>query len=449
MQRASWWRWPVIRDAWATALWPIPVLALLLATGLGVLLPRLDAEYDANLPPTLRDYLFGGGVDSARTVLSVVAGSLVTVTALTFSLTVVTLQLAGSQYSPRVLRTFVRDRFVHGTLAVLLGTFVYTLTVLRTVGDTFDGVGDFVPALAVTFTYLLALASVIVLVMFLAHLARQIRVESIMNEIHDEALRTMRLLGGDGGDPQELPVPPAQSVQLLARSSGFLTAVEEPLLLAAARRAGAVVLLDRSPGDSVLAGTPVGRTWRLESAAPFPPELTQELERHLDHALHLGFERTAAQDIGYGLRQLVDVTVRALSPGINDPTTAVHALGHAASLLCRAAAEPPTHRLLRDGEGRVRVALPRPGLEDLLQVAVAQPVRYGAAEPEVLARLLQLLREVAWCGRAAGHLESTAAPVREQLARVRAASRLTDESERLEVLAKAVEEALSGHWHQR
>ena len=108
----------ILIDAFRTQLWPVPTLAVALAVALGVALPWFDARYDSRLPPTPDAYLFGGGADAARTVLSTIASSLITVTSLTFSLTVVTLQLASSQYSPRLLRTFSRDRFVHITLAI-------------------------------------------------------------------------------------------------------------------------------------------------------------------------------------------------------------------------------------------------------------------------------------------------------------------------------------------
>ena len=103
----------VMRDALRTQLWPVPTIAVVLAVALGVLLPRLDARIDGELPASVTTYLFGGGAGAARTVLDAIAGSLITVTALTFSLTIVTLQLASSQFSPRLLRTFTSDRIVH------------------------------------------------------------------------------------------------------------------------------------------------------------------------------------------------------------------------------------------------------------------------------------------------------------------------------------------------
>ncbi|NGP09706.1 DUF2254 domain-containing protein, partial [Rhodococcus sp. 14C212] len=158
----------VLVEAVRSRLWPVPAAAVLLAVLAGIGLPELDAAVDARLPPSVAGYLFGGGADAAREVLSAIAASLITVTSLTFSLTLVTLQLASSQYSPRLLRTFAADRVVQRTLALFLATFTYALTVLRTVrSDTDDADGTaFVPQMAMTTAYLLTVASVLALVLF-------------------------------------------------------------------------------------------------------------------------------------------------------------------------------------------------------------------------------------------------------------------------------------------
>ena len=176
---------PVIqlRDGFRTKLWPIPTLAVLAAIGLGLALPHLDDQLDL----AGSHLLFGGGADAARTVLSAIAGSLITVTSLTFSLTVVTLQLASSQFSPRLLRTFTRDLVVQGTLGLFLGTFVFALTVLRTVRTETGGEPAFIPRVSVTVAFVLATVSVIALVLFLGHLTQTIRVESMLRSVHQGA----------------------------------------------------------------------------------------------------------------------------------------------------------------------------------------------------------------------------------------------------------------------
>lgn len=450
-----------LRDAARTQLWPLPTFGVLLALGLGVLLPRVDARVAEDLPPAVTGYLFGGGPGAARTVLDAIASSLITVTALTFSLTVVTLQLASSQFSPRLLRTFLRDRFVHATLALFLATFTYALTVLRTVRTGDDGVMPFVPQLSVTVAFLLTLASVLALVLFLAHLATEIRVETMLKNVHRDASDVVRRVLGPPGDRADRKAdrdrdgdiasarPPAHAWPVPAGASGFLVRIDEQALLSAAVQADAVVLLDRYPGNVVVAGTPIAAVWpRRPASSPSDSdgETTRRLAERVAAGVSTGPERTSEQDIGFGLRQLVDVTSKALSPGINDPTTAVHALGHCAVLLCELAGYDLGPRLLHDEQHRVRVVLRRPVFAELLELAIAQPRRYGAADPVVLARLFTLLREVAW---SVGQPEQRAA-VTEQLVRLRATADGQDfdewERQRLAGMAEQVEQALAGRW---
>lgn len=435
------------RDTLRTQLWPLPTIGIVLAVALGVLLPRLDARIDDDLPDWVTVYLFSGGAGAARTVLDAIAGSLITVTSLTFSLTIVTLQLASSQFSPRLLRTFTSDRFVHSTLALFLGTFAYALTVLRTVRTSDDGQDMFVPQISVTLAYLLALASVVGLVLFLAHLAGKIRVETMLRDVHSSASDTVgRVLARRGDATAGVPpAPPAGAVDITAARSGFLSGVDDDVVLAAAVDADAVVVVDRHPGSSVIAGTPVGACWP-RIAAPFDPDTRSRLTERVANAISIGHERTAAQDVAYGLRQLTDVAVKALSPGINDPTTAVHALSHSSALLCELAGHDLGPRLLRDDEDRIRVVLCHPDLTELLDLAVSQPRRYGAADPAVLTRLMVLLRELAWT---LDRPEQRRA-VTDQLARLRTTCAAQDfdavERAGLADLAVQVEQALAGRW---
>ncbi len=441
--------WSSFRDTVRTQLWPLPAAGIVVCAVAGVLLPQLDAVIDDDLPSTITDYLFGGGAAAARAVLETIAGSLITVTSLTFSLTVVTLQLASSQYSPRLLRTFSSDRFVQATLALLLGTFTYALTVLRTVRTAADDQRLFVPQMAVTAAFVLTIASVLGLVLFLAHLAKEIRVETMLANVHQDAIDTLnRVLPAiDGADSgSDSPAESPEDAQtLVADSSGFLVRIDETAILAAAVQADAILVIDRPPGTSLVANTPIGVSWPL-SGRSFHGDALETLRSSTARAVHTGKERTAAGDVAFGLRQLTDVAIKALSPGINDPTTAVHALGHSSSLLCELAERDLGPRLLRDEAGTVRVALNRASFDDLLELAVGQPRRYGASDPVVLGRLFQLLHEVAWFAPQVGQRHAVAG----QLVRLRTttAGQDFDDTERahLKALGDRVEQTLS---HQR
>ncbi len=457
-----------LRDASRTALWPVPVIWVVGALVTGVLLPRLDRVVDDALPTWLGDLLFGGGPSAARAVLAAVASSLITVTSLTFSMTVVTLQLASSQFSPRLLRTFSRDRFVHVTLGVFLATFTYALTVLRSVRSLQEDGVTFVPQLAVTAAFVLAVASVLTLVLFLAHLTGEIRVETMLRRVRQDATEAMdRAEPGDGLGWAPLTAggrarfePPPGAVRLLAPRSGFVLHVQARDLVEAAERAGVLLRVDVEPGAFVVAGTPVGSCWPVGAAGD--PEGPQHVAALIEGAITLGPERTAVQDLGFGLRQLADVSTKALSPGINDPTTAVHALAHASALLCELAAARPGARVVSGddrGSGAPVLLLARTGFAELLEVVVAPACRYGAGDVDVLAGVLTLLREVAWLGPRRWDGEDGSEPtvtspvhqaVRDQLRRVRevvaASALLPSDVEVLQRMESGVEEALAGRW---
>lgn len=439
-------RFGVGLDAVRSRMWPLPTMALVVAAVLGVVLPIVDHHIDDSLGQALARYLFTGGPDAARSVLSAVAGALATLTSLTFSLTVVTLQLASSQFSPRLLRTFSSDGFVHVTLALFVSTFTYALIVLRTVRSTTSGSPAFVPQVAVTVALFLALACLLALVLFLAHLASEIRVETMLRRVHSEARATLLRVLEPKGVAEErggLPRPPADATPLLAPSSGFLTSVDEPKLLAAAEGTGTVLLLERPPGSSLIAGTPIGWSWRLDGGT-LDDETAERLRTAVGKALGTSHEHTAAQDVTYGFRQITDVAAKALSPGINDPRTAMHALGHSSALLCLAAQHRLGPVVLRDDDGRPRVHRDLPALRDLLDLAVSSPRRYGASDPDLLARLFALLAEVAWSTEDPAHRDA----VLGQLERLQATSRRQDfdvvEHGRLEELAGQVHAALRG-----
>lgn len=391
--------WTTARDAVRAQLWPVPTFGVVLALVLGLVLPRIDEVLDPALSPTWSDVLFGGDADAARSLLGAVSSSLINVTALTFSLTVVTLQLASSQFSPRLLRTFASDGFVQATLAMFLGTFTYALTVLRSVRSSSEaGAAEFVPQVAVSVSFLLAVVSVLGLVLFLAHLVRQIRVETMLRDVHRDATATIDAVLHDRsvGSRQVLDMPsaPASAIPVPAPVDGFVTSVDHHSLLHAAVTAGAMVRLEVHPGTFVVSGTPLGLAWPVAGGG-MAQEASDELVRAVAGSVQTGPERTAAQDVGLGLRQLSDVANKALSPGINDPTTAIHALAHVSALLCTLAQHDLGPVLLHDDDGHVRVVARRPDFAAYVELGVAQPRRYGANDPDVLAQLFRVLHDLA------------------------------------------------------
>ena len=383
------------RDAVQTQLWPLPTFAVIVAVVLGFVVPAIDDRVDADLSGWVNAVVFSGDASAARGVLAAVAGSLITVTSLTFSLTVVTLQLASSQFSPRLLRTFTQDLFVQVTLAIFLATFTFALTAFRSVRSAQESGTAFVPRLAVTASFVLAMASVIVLVLFLAHLTRQIRVETMLLRVRRDAAKTMSSnLHRRGEVSPPMPQAPAETAAVRARKPGFLTDVNTAALISAASKENAVVVLRCHVGSFVVQKTLLAEVWGSDGG-PLEEAAVGRLTKAVDLSVRLGRERTASQDIGFGLRQLTDIANKALSPGINDPTTGVHAIGYSASLLVELADYDLGPLVLRGDDERARVILQRPEFDHFLDLAVAQPRSYGAADTNVLASLYELLADLA------------------------------------------------------
>ena len=420
---------------------------ILVAVVAGVLIPEVEERIDSGLSDFVTGLLFGGGADAARTVLSAIAGSLITATSLTFSLTVVALQLASSQASPRLLRLFASDRMVHATMSVFLGTFAYALTVLRTVRSETPTEPEQVPQIAVTLASLLTLASVIMLALFLAHLARQLRVETMLKNVNEETARVIERMP----DPQPEHAAgakaldrPSVAVRVTAQKSGFLVSLDRTSLVEVAQRFDLGIAEEVPLGSSVIMGSPLAYWWPLGTDPD--EDARSEIQDCIVRAHDLEYERTAAEDVGFGLRQLADVALKAVSPGVNDPTTAVHALSHASAILCLLVGRPAESAVLADEDGAPRLLRKTMDVPALIELVLGQLRHYGTSDPDVAARMLQLLRELGFANRRA----DLDPEIRQQLERLTTRIREQPfdavELDRLERLRTAALTALSGAW---
>lgn len=434
------------RDHIRSSIWPLPTAAIVLAVVAGVLVPILDDRVDADGLGFFADVLFGGGAATARGVLSAIAGSLITATSLTFSLTVVALQLASSQASPRLLRLFASDRLVQATMAMFLGTFAYSLTVLRSVRDGTGDAADEVPRIAVTVASVLTLISVIALALFLAHLASILRVETMLKNVDAEARRVIERL------PEARPknssdtglASPASAYVVASAATGFLASLDRAELIGVAEQFDLGIAEELEVGGSIVAGSPLAYWWPLGEEPN--AEDRRRVESRITSAHNLMFERTAPEDVAFGLRQLVDVALHAVSPALNDPTTAVHALNHVSALLCALVRRPPESRILADAKGTPRLRRKTLDISALFELALGQLRRTGAADAEVAARMLRLIREVGFT-----NTRDELAPVLRQhltrlLNRIRHEGFDDTERARLEELGRLASEGISGTW---
>jgi uncharacterized membrane protein len=340
--------------------------------------------------------LFPGDAQAARVVLSVVAGSLITVAGLSFSITIVTLQLVSSQYTPRALRSLLGDRTNQLVAGAFLGIFGYCLLVLRSVRE------DFVPSLAVTGAILLGLVGLALVLVFVHHVGQTIKVDEICARIaRDTLLAADRLYPEPFGRPEAVPnALPGPVGTVCVDRPGWVRAVDVDRLAAILAEAQSVEVLV-VPGDFVTPARPV--------VAVRPPGAAKEAAAA---AFEITRERDLEQDVGFGIRQLVDIATRALSPSLNDPTTAVTCVGYLGAIMERLAAkgEPESDRRVGAHELLVRAATP--SFRRLLSEAFLEIGRHGQDDPRVIATVLEALELVGMVAvsvGADGRLESVRA----------------------------------------
>ena len=379
-----------IRDRLRLSLWFIPALFAIGAVGLALVLGAVDhrlAEDSASL-----FFAFGGTAEGARSVLAVIAQSMLTFTALVFTITMLVLQLASSQLSPRVMRTFLRDRSNQVVLGLFVATFVYTLVVLREVRTPVDGGNGFVPSLSIWVAFALLLASVGAFLYYIDHMAHGIRASTVIANIWAETVSAIESLFpepvGTEDESQDEAARPRRHPHGLVKSprAGVVVAVDEARLLKAATTRDRMLELVPAVGDFVPEDAPLARLF-----GDWDRQATEEIHA----AVGLADERTLDQDAAFGFRQLVDVAVRALSPGTNDPTTAVQALDRIHDLLRRLACRRFPSPLQSDDEGTLRLVLHRPDWDDYVRLGLDEIRLAGADQLQINRRLRAVLDDLA------------------------------------------------------
>lgn len=383
LPRAAW-----LRQRWAdlrASFWLRPAAMTLAAALLSALL--VASEGRIALPSWLEAWVYAGGTAGARDVLGTIAGAMIGVAGTTFSITVAALTLASTQMGPRLLRNFTRDPGNQYALGALVATFAYALVALRAVHEVEEGA--FVPQLAVTFGLLLAFACVGVLIWFIDHVASSINVDHVVAMVHRDLAEAMSSLPpAQDRAPEEPAAPPeGEPASLCApERGGFLRVLDDDALADWAAEHGARLQLRVRPGDFVFPGSRIGAVWPAAMATAAEPALAR--------AMTLGDSRSVEQDVEFAVRQLVEIGLRALSPGVNDPFTAVAVLDRLGAALCLVAGRAlPAVRCRRDGAVRLeRPTTDYAGLADAMFHMLRQA---GAGVPAVMIRLLEVLAEAA------------------------------------------------------
>jgi len=351
--------------------------------------------------------LFGVGAEGARQMLSTLAGSMMTVMGITFSMTLLALALVSSQYTSRILRNFMRNRITQFTLGVFAGIFAYCLIVLRTIHGS-GGVDEFVPSLAVFFAFVMSLGGVGVLIYFIHHIASSIQASSIIASVAQETNTSIdRLLPRELDQESDEDEDRDQGFESLderdwypvpAAESGYIQSVNNAALMNLARENRTIVRMEHGIGAFVVQDTALASL-----ALTYPPD--QKTTDALNAAYSIGRHRTVEQDPAFGIRQIVDMAIKALSPGVNDTSTAVMCVDYLTSILARLAGRqfPPSYRY--EGETLRMVAIV-PSFEGLLAESFDQIRSNAEVNVAILARMLGALNTIGSLTIRPGHLRA-------------------------------------------
>lgn len=377
--------WETIR----TSLWFVPSAMVIIYSGIALILTR----YESVLPSAFEVLFYSGSAEGARLLLSTVAGSMMTIVSITFSITIVALTLTISQFGPRLLRNFMADRGNQIVLGAFIATFVYCLLVLKEIQTT-DGTIH-IPRLAVSVGLVLALVNLGILIYFLHHISTSIHATNVINSVFkDLENRIVQFFEQPDDTSQtnsltERDLPDFENaMHVNSGASGYLKAIDVANMLEFAEQHNLVIQMQYRPGDYVFKSTPL-------AAVIVDTDPDSNMADKIASFFLLGSSRSPEQDIEFAIHQLVEVAVRALSPGINDPYTAIGCIDRLGDIICRLSSLnfPPRYRY--DKDGTLRLVMDVLTYDGILDAAFNQIRQYTGDSVAVKIRMLETLKVIA------------------------------------------------------
>ncbi len=383
------------------SLWFIPGLMLTCSIFAALILIDLDSRINREWLIAFPS-LFGLGADGSRGMLTAIASSMLTVVALTFALTLNAMTQASGQFTPRIFRNFMRDRVNQFVLGYFVSVFAYCLLVLRTIrgGDELK----FVPSIAVLVGLVLALGGIIALIFFIHHIADSLQITTIISRIVDETIDAIKgkfpkEIGRPAGAEERENVWKAEDdqkwIEIPAMKSGYVQSVDSDGLFDFAEEYRVIARMDRGVGQFV------GRGISLVSLTTEPKTdsfkfvpTDEEVIEEINDFFNIGRHRTIDQDIGFGIRQIVDIALKALSPGVNDTTTAVNCIDHLGEIVGEIARRELPSKI-RAGKDGGRIIVLAPDLREYVESAFDQIRISGKANLAIFIRLLEAIEYVA------------------------------------------------------
>ena len=384
--RGSEWRREVLR----TNLWLVPAVEVLIAALLFAGTYALDrAAYDGVF--RVPGWAISGSADAARQILTAIAAAIITVVGVVFSIVIVALTLTSTQFGPRMLRNFIRDRGTQLTLGTFVATFVYAILALGSIAP--GAHGDFVPHISITVMLFLMVADLAVLIYFLHHIAVQIQLPQVIAGIAGDLAKAIELQAGDptvgaGAQLATLLIADMDGPggDVAAPRSGYLQYIQHRTLVRIAAEKGAVIHVRYRPGHFLVQGHPYATVW--------PTSAADQVARERARGHVTGPYRTLAQDVAFGVDQLVEICIRALSAAINDTFTALTCIDWIGDSLCKVTGRWQPTRVYRDAAGAVRLISTEITYERLVQRAFEKVRQAGRGMPAVMIRQLDALAKI-------------------------------------------------------
>jgi uncharacterized membrane protein len=380
-----------------TSVWFLPTVM----AGAAIFMALVTVHFDKPITKWLSHhwgFTFTGGAEGSSALLSTIAGSMITIAGVVFSMTLVVLSLASSQLGPRLLRNFMRDTMTQIVLGTFVATFLFCLLVLRTIRRADEIV--FVPHLSVSLGVVFAVMSVGVLIYFIHHVSVSIQANDIvarvgtvliegMENLFPESIgQDLTLNSNEPPDAGFLERFDREARSIRSREDGYLQFIDGDALMALAIKAEVIILLERRPGHYVIAKRTLVKVWPAS-------KVNDLLIDKIIAAFALGEQRTSGQDIEYAVNQLVEIAVRALSPGVNDPFTAIACVDQLGSALARLAEQDKPSSYRYDQKNQLRLITPLFNFSDVTDAAFNQIRQYSRASTAVSMRLLETIAEIA------------------------------------------------------
>ncbi|BBD69478.1 hypothetical protein NIES4072_31890 [Nostoc commune NIES-4072] len=381
-------------DTLHSSYWFIPSIMAIITTALAFIMLMLDRTGKAGLNYW---WSYTGGADGARSVLGAVAGSMISVAATAFSITIVALQLAASNFGPRLLRNFMQDTGNQVVLGTFISTFIYCLLILRTIHGEGDGYSQFVPQISVTCGILLAIISIGVLIYFIDHASTIIQASHIIENVSDDLDRAIdrlfpKKIGRSIPFGQEIAEIPDNfdlvASPVIVNKNGYIQAIDDEELMKIARRNNLLLRVESRPGKFIVKDS--------DLVMVFPGKfVNQKLTKQINDCFILGKERSEQQDIEFPIDQLVEIALRALSPGINDPFTAIRCVDRLGAGLSRLAQKDFPSPYRYDEDHKLRAIAFGVTFEGLVDSAFNGIRQYARSDTSVTIRLLEAIENIA------------------------------------------------------